>query len=400
MGFQAVAFGVYVLWLVGGLERKWGEMVAGIAVGISLISFPNLSDDIFRFFWDGVLTINHISPFDHLPVEVYSHLKPADQVWLWSLNSPYYYSIYPSFNQLLFLVGAALGDSFEGFALVYSLLFLLPFFGIAWAWKKNLVLRQLPSSLFFLNPFVIVEFWGNLHAEIWVVWFGLLAWNAYIDKKEGTAFAWICLSIATKLIPAICIPAFALKYYRSPKFWLIGATGLAFLLIPLVGHDRTQHFLESFNLYVQTFEFQAYFYPLFKAIGTAYLGYNPIKILGPILSISSATLILLLTAIHFKKGLSTSLFVLLFAAYYLLTPIFHPWYYLYFLALGIAKKEAGLVLYSACLPLSYYAYCEPGFSWEVWGVQIGFGLVLWFYRKGLNSLLFHNGPRELVKFES
>ncbi|HMP29158.1 MAG TPA: hypothetical protein PKD85_06145, partial [Saprospiraceae bacterium] len=37
---------------------------------IPLFTLPNLSDDIYRFYWDGVLIKNGISPYSHLPSQL------------------------------------------------------------------------------------------------------------------------------------------------------------------------------------------------------------------------------------------------------------------------------------------------------------------------------------------
>ena len=44
-------------------------VVTGILLRVVLIPmFPNWSDDIYRFLWDGYLWNAGINPFDHLPI--------------------------------------------------------------------------------------------------------------------------------------------------------------------------------------------------------------------------------------------------------------------------------------------------------------------------------------------
>ena len=69
-------------------------VVLGILLRIVLIpAFPNWSDDIYRFLWDGYLWNAGLNPFDHLPSYYYeqgisiSGLTPA---LYHELNSPNY----------------------------------------------------------------------------------------------------------------------------------------------------------------------------------------------------------------------------------------------------------------------------------------------------------------------
>ena len=64
------AFGLYVIiykyWNTDVLinEGKW----LGIAIRFSILfSMPNLTDDFYRFIWDGHLSINHINPYAYTP---------------------------------------------------------------------------------------------------------------------------------------------------------------------------------------------------------------------------------------------------------------------------------------------------------------------------------------------
>ena len=59
-------------------------------------SIPTLSDDYFRFIWDGNLMANCQNPFKYLPSEL-----PKNEIYD-GLNSKNYYSVYPPFLQLIF----------------------------------------------------------------------------------------------------------------------------------------------------------------------------------------------------------------------------------------------------------------------------------------------------------
>ena len=84
----------------------WYLVGLGVALRFLLIfSFPNLSDDIYRFIWDGLLTINGINPFNHLPsyfIDNQIVIQGINQELFDKLNSPNYYTIYPPVCQGIF----------------------------------------------------------------------------------------------------------------------------------------------------------------------------------------------------------------------------------------------------------------------------------------------------------
>ncbi len=73
-------------------------IIAGIAFRVLLLfSLPNLSEDVYRFIWDGRLAANGINPFSYLPSEIMQ--MPAtdgitNELYL-RLNSVDQYTIYP-----------------------------------------------------------------------------------------------------------------------------------------------------------------------------------------------------------------------------------------------------------------------------------------------------------------
>ena len=78
----------------------------GVIVRILLfLSLPSLSDDLYRFIWDGTLLKNGIHPFNELPGYYLNQNIPGLDHQLYDkLNSPKYFTIYPPLNQFIFWV--------------------------------------------------------------------------------------------------------------------------------------------------------------------------------------------------------------------------------------------------------------------------------------------------------
>ncbi|MEM1122506.1 MAG: hypothetical protein AAGJ18_18820, partial [Bacteroidota bacterium] len=132
-----------------------------------LFTIPNLSDDLYRFIWDGRLLVQGINPFDHLP----SYYIDNDITFVGltvdiyqQLNSPNYFTIYPPVNQLIFATAAWLfPDSIWGSSLVMKSFLFLFEVGSIFLIIDLLKCFQLPAKnvlLYALNPLIIIEIMG------------------------------------------------------------------------------------------------------------------------------------------------------------------------------------------------------------------------------------------------
>lgn len=82
----------------------WIFVSIGARVGL-FVATPHLSDDFYRFIWDGRLLANGIHPFAELPNYYLTHAVPGLNQWLFDhLNSQDYFTIYPPLAQYVFLV--------------------------------------------------------------------------------------------------------------------------------------------------------------------------------------------------------------------------------------------------------------------------------------------------------
>lgn len=365
-GLLFVAYFYILTYLKSYVEPKNGYLFYTSIVLrlLPLFSLPILSDDFYRFIWDGQLLQNHINPFAYTPQQIVDgHSQCVDASLLFKqLNSPHYYSVYPPVNQFIFWLSALAPKNNLLFSVVILRVCLVAFdIGNMILIKKLLLIKNLKPELVFiyaLNPLVIIEFAGNLHFEVAMLFFTLLA--IYLLFKQKTSWSAVSLGMAvcTKLLPLIFIPLIIKKigWLKTIKYGLIVLITTLFLFFPFIHNKQLiLNFYSSLQLYYGTFEFNGSFYQLFKRIGWAYYGYNPIAYTSKIL--------LLLTGIGFvlayikSKNIFEGLFFLLFV-YSILGAIVHPWYILPLVAFTpFIQWRFGLV-WSALIGLSYYTYRE------------------------------------------
>ena len=85
--------------------------LSGILFRFCLIfSIPALSDDFYRFVWDGRIQQLGINPFDFTPTQfIKQHSDPLLHKIFPYLNSPDYYSVYPQICQSIFKIASGIG---------------------------------------------------------------------------------------------------------------------------------------------------------------------------------------------------------------------------------------------------------------------------------------------------
>lgn len=184
---------------------------------VFILAIPNLSQDFYRFIWDGRMILEGFNPYLYTPESFISKgefpIAQAQELYVGmrELNASHFTN-YPPINQLCFVIaGLFAGKSIVGSALVLRLLIIAADFGTLYFGKKLLEKLKLPAHNIFwfvLNPFIIIELTGNLHFEGVMIFF--LVWSLYLLHSEKWKWAAVifALSIATKLVPLMFLPLF------------------------------------------------------------------------------------------------------------------------------------------------------------------------------------------------
>ena len=370
--------------------------IAILARVILLFAFPNLSDDIYRFIWDGKLWLAGENPFDQLPgywLEK-GNIPGLDQALYDQLNSQVYFTIYPPICQFIFTTGTFLSpNSIWGAALVMKVFLLVFEVGTIFliiAILKRLNLPQHQVFLYALNPLVIIEICGNLHFEGAMIFFFLLGISFLLRKKDGLAALSIACSIAAKLLPLMLLPFLInlVGWKRALKLFMVMLICLVLLFIPLVSDVFINNFGASLDLYFQKFEFNASVYYLVRAIGQWLSGYNLIYYLGPALAGTAALLIFRLAYLSRAKDYHHffTMALLAFCAYLFLGTTIHPWYLALPIALCCFCNFQFIYLWSLLIFGTYMNYYFVPYQEQLWWVAIEYSLVFgcffWEWKQG------------------
>lgn len=388
------------LFLVKILQfEKWNFkflLVVGILFRlVFLIALPNLSQDFYRFIWDGQLINQGINPYLFTPDELISNSEFTIQNSEDLHNgmgglSARNFSNYPPINQFIFSISTFLGMGSILWTVIWMrLLIILADIGIVYFGRKLLQnLNQSPNLIFwyFLNPLVIIELTGNLHFEGVMLFF--FVWAMYLISigKYLWAAPIYAASILLKLVPLLFLPLF-LKFFgfkKSVLFYLIVGISCLLFTIPFYTPELLTNYSKTLGLWFSNFEFNASTYNLVKFIGGEYFDTKPwelIKDYGKFVKIVTAAIILSLAFLGKNQNLLAvikNMFIVL-VSYYFLSSTVHPWYIVFLLFLCLCTNYRFALVWSALIVLSYYAYSQPDFKENLWLVLIEYLVVIGYF---------------------
>ena len=362
---------------------------------IFLIAVPNLSQDFYRFIWDGRMILEGLNPYLYLPETFISQnklpVKQAVELYngMGSLNGSHYTN-YPPINQLNFFIAAFFANSsIIGSIIVLRLQIIFADIGIIYFGKKILEKLKLPVHhifLYALNPFIIIELTGNLHFESVMIFF--LVWSLYLilQKKWSLAALIFSLSVAVKLIPLLFLPIFYQWFTKNNKregilkFLSFGAITVlltTLLFLPFLSSDLLDNYSNSIGLWFQKFEFNASIYYIARELGTLFRGYNEIAIIGKIIPVIVVFVLLIITFFRKNKSPQQLITGLLMGVsfYYFTTTTMHPWYLATLVILSVFTSYRFPIVWSFVIILSYQAYANTPWQENIWFIVLEYLIV-------------------------
>ncbi len=368
-------------------------------------AIPNLSQDFYRFIWDGRLLILGINPYVFTPGQLANGSQIAQDLisldtipnakaliqGMGNLNASHY-SNYPPINQLCFALAALFAkNSILGSVIGLRILIIGADIGILYFGKKLLERLKMPVKnifWYFLNPFIIIELTGNLHFEAVMLFF--VIWSLYLLDTKRWVLAAITLgiSISVKLVPLLFLPLFykylvpkglfGKGFWKMKKFYWITLATIVLCFAPFVSKTFITNFSATIGLWFQSFEFNASVYYIIRWIGFQTIGWNIIATVGLILPIVVFICVVLLSLFR-KYNTTQNLIIgmlLAVSIYFLLATTVHPWYIATPLLLCVFTNYRYAVLWSFMICFSYSAYRPEGFEENLLLVAIQYSVVI------------------------
>ncbi|MFN7971867.1 MAG: hypothetical protein U0166_05895 [Acidobacteriota bacterium] len=335
---------------------------------------PSLSDDVYRYLWDGRMLREGINPYRYAPGDEALE-RFRDPAWQ-RINYPELPTIYPPAAQILFAAASPFG---------------LPGLKLAMAAGEGLLVlgirallreRGLPEHLvlvYALHPLPIVEVFHSGHLEAVPV--AGLCWALVFASRgrPGTSGAFWGAAIVAKFFPLCLVPQ-ALRTLRVRGGLAIAAV-VASLYAPFLGAGRNV-FRSLWEYGTRWRWYDSIFGLILWTTGKLHLGEaaqavvarldaatygtairEPVRALyaiaydGFVARAIDGLAFAAVLAIVFRRRLALHDAALAAgAAFVLLTPSLHPWYMLWVLPWLCLRFSWGLAVLGALVPLSYSTF--------------------------------------------
>jgi hypothetical protein len=387
------AFALYVLAVVLILRDDepasvhWLVLIFafGIAFRIVLIfSEPRLSDDMYRYVWEGRIQASGFSPY-LIPPDAPELVYLRDNA-VWPLiNRKNYVTVYPPAAELVF---AALWrirpDSVRWFQIVMASADVLA--GVLLVMLLRAIGQPPQRVLTYLwSPLVIFETAHSAHVDALLLPLLAGVWLMRVKGRDGWTGTLLGAATALKLYPALLLPALWRprdELGRWRPAWLMP---LAFLVV--VGATYVPYLARgTFSLaYLPTYFTEggnmSLAFPIIVVM--QWLGAAAENIANGVMAVT--VLIIGLSFVvrpvaEARQPLTRCLWLI--GAYVLLTPLLHPWYLLWLVALLVPFVQpdgkyglrfdawTGWLLFTGTVAMSYTFYIEH--KVVIWTVLVEF----------------------------
>ncbi len=358
---------------------RWLWLFAIVFRLVMLTTTPTLSDDVYRYLWDGHLVAEGVNPYTH---EINApELDPFEIPARRLANNPTLSSPYLPVAHGIFGTASTFTPSEP---LSMQILMTLFDLGSAVVISRLLVAAGLPASrvlLYLWNPLIIIETAHGAHLDAVMIFLALLALLGVFGRGRGRTASPVALALAslTRPIPILLAPIIWWRWTARQRALLV-ITAIA-IIIPfgfgpagfgLIGEATGTGVFGSARVYSQEFRFNAgVAHWMENSIGTAAANFAVITLMsGTLLAVSALARNASDDTVNNTRRL-LRLASVATMAYVLLTPILHPWYLSILIALLVfvppAPAECGdrwLLLapwmwLATTLPLSYLTYRDP-----------------------------------------
>ena len=407
-------------------------ILAGFVLrGMMFYSVPILEDDWFRYLWDGAVTAIGVNPFAYPPEVAFDIAANGDLAapssnpdieklrMLSAVNDHYAYEVsYPSLTTI-YPIGAQFGfwlaHQIKGFDLnawrTVLLLFDSLALGIMLALLRTDNRALIWSTLYWLNPLLILEGFNSGHMDVLIVAPLLLAVLAALKQKPTLSGTALGIAVTIKLWPLLLTPLFAKPLlgsssilniltsqyrYRLVKLLIrfllpvLIMSIIAFLTMFLIPGDATS------GLGAYTAEWRKN--NLLFSIILSIMGWftNQPDTLSRIFVASAVSGLTLWLSMRTDAAKSLPRNILLVTiALFFLAPAGYPWYAIWFVSFLPLIPNIGLAFLAITLPLYYLRFPlatmnqDSWFNFGIAPIEFALPLVLIFMTR--KSLFQPNG---------
>jgi len=366
-----LAFGVYVY--AGVRLKKHFERHAKLYVVLIFLtavvfrllviqSPPSLSTDVYRYIWDGRLTVHGINPYRYTPMD--SRIASLRDASIWfPMEYKYYDTIYMSVSQAIFAVNYFIfGSSIEGYKIVYMLFD----FGVMALVAQVLKQRGFPQTNLYWYawcPLPITEISIAAHQDVVGILCLLGALLLMLRKRPLRSGALLIAAGFTKGFAFLLMPLFIRRYGKQMALYL----SIAFIVLGLPMWVCIPWFVHGMMQYLSHVHVNSgLFHFVYKGLswiapGWAYLIASRLSNL--------ALLAVIVWSAARPVASDTEMFrraIIVLSVFLLVSPTLFPWYVLWLLPIALFYRKnppISMIVLAGCIGLMYLYYFEYATLW-------------------------------------
>lgn len=332
-------WGAVLLWLYYKVTYSVREvLMVTILLRVAVFGMePGLSDDTYRYVWDGLVQSEAgQNPYAFRP-DAPELRALQDTPVFEKLNSPSFYSVYPPVSQYVFRMAASVSGG-DWKTTYYSIKVIICVIEICGVWLLLFLVSTRKAILYAWNPVTVMELAGQGHTEALAAAFLILAVYLWRKRRSVLSVAAVTIAGLVKLYPLVLLPLVLRR--TGWKGVLVSLVTVAWLVIPYVDQRALPNIRESLDLYVRYFEFNSGLYYTVKGIFRAITGDDFSKSIGPVFQwifVATLPLIYWIDA-KYRRSMVTGM-VMILSAFFLLSTTIHPWYLLPLLAIIVLESR-------------------------------------------------------------
>ena len=210
-----------------------------------LLAEPRLSDDIYRYVWDGRVQAAGVNPYRYIPAEEPLAGLRDGAIYPKINRREYAPTIYPPLAQAVFFATTRVSESVTWMKLTMAAFEATAVWAVVWLLASYGLPRQ-RALLFAWHPLAVWEIAGSGHLDAMMICFVCLALVARRGNRGGLTGAMIACAALTKFFPVVLAPALYRRWgWRLPAAFA-AVFALAYVPYLSVGVRRVLGFLPGY----------------------------------------------------------------------------------------------------------------------------------------------------------
>ena len=349
-------------------------LLGGIA--LRLIVFwcpPTLSEDVFRYAWDGRVQNAGFGPYDFPPqADELQSLRDEDYQ---KINHKDFRTAYPPAAELLFRALASVSGDHRLFKLVVALFDCLLLFLL----RRLLAAEGLSPALLLVyawHPLAALEFAANGHMDAIAICLMFLSF-LLLKKRPSLAGAALGAAVLTKYLPAVTLP------------WTIGKGGwkMALCFIAIIIVLLLQYYTSDLRIFRGLFIFYRKWWfndSVFGILRLLFGSAEPARLTGAAFALAAGALCLWKRYSGYRSVFLINAVIIVFA------PVVHPWYVCWLIPFLVFHRNPAWLFFTCWIATSYLIRTvSPEGIWQhvLWlRLMVYTPLYAWLLRDGIRML--------------